>query len=222
MYRLAEHLAAVHHQIAMQAGFGAGASEGRSGTAGFQPQDLGLGAVGARRGSDDLDGVRAPTQNHGSGTVAEEHAGLAVLPAHEPAEHLHANDENAAVLLQDTGAGDVEGQNEAGTTGAAEIESRHLPRPQPLLQKRGSVWTVRLGRVGGDDDLVDVGRLQVGVVECRLGRGGRQIDGALVVVDDAAALDPGTSRDPLVGGVDEPRPVVVGHAMVRRIGTQPE
>jgi hypothetical protein len=84
-----------------------------------------------------------------------------------------------------------------------------VPRGGPAGEPRCP--GVDLGGVGGDDDLVDVLGGEAGVGDRLIGRRGRQINGRFIIGGETPLPDAGALEDPLVVGVDEFRPVLVGH-----------
>ena len=85
------------------------------------------------------------------------------------------------------------------------------------LEVGSGVGRIYLGSVGGHDDLVDVLGPETRVIQRSACRSLGQIDTRLAIGGKAAPLDTGARHDPLVGRVDETRPVLVGHYPFRRI-----
>jgi hypothetical protein len=149
-------------------------------------------------------------EHHGSSTVAEEHAGVAVLPVDEAAELFRTDDEGGgAVAGVDEMAGDLQGIQEAGA-GGGNVETDRIQGTELLLHKAGRGGEEHVRRDGGDDDELDLLRSDpcgVHGAACRLGG---QITGGLIGGCDTAFLDAGARGDPLVGGIDDLGKVVVG------------
>ena len=72
---VAEHLAAVHHQMARLVGLADGAVDIQD----VAQRALGV-DVGGQHAAGFCVGIRADAQEHRAGTVAKQHAGAAVLP----------------------------------------------------------------------------------------------------------------------------------------------
>ncbi len=60
-------------------------------------ENVAIVAVAAHVGRDDAVRTRAITQDGGAGAVAEEHAGIAILPVHDRAELVGADHEDGVV-----------------------------------------------------------------------------------------------------------------------------
>ena len=71
------------------------ASDAAVGDVAFGAEDLGLRAIGMQLGGQDA-GLVGSLEDHGAGAVAEQHAGLAVVPVQDARKHLGADDQRAA------------------------------------------------------------------------------------------------------------------------------
>ncbi len=222
LHRLLEDLATVHDQPAVKAGGRDLDGERQPRTARFETEDVGPAAVGPRRRCEHADRVVTRADDGGPCRVAEQHAGVAVLPVHQTGDELDGHDENVASPLRGAAAGDVEGEHEPGAAAAGEVERRDLTGAEAMLEERRRVRRVGLRRVGGDDDLVDLADADPGIVERRTGRRLGEVDGRLVLGGEAALADPRAGADPLVGGVDPGLPVGIGHHPLGHIGAQAE
>ena len=96
-----------------------------------------------------------------------------------------------------------------------DVEGDADRRAQLALHDGGGGREGQVRRGGGDDDQVDVGGRAAGGVQGALGGLDRQVARRLVVAARVALLDAGALADPLVGGVDDLGQVVVGDDLVR-------
>ena len=150
--------------------------------------------------------------------VAEQHAGRAVGPVEQAREGLGADHQRALVRAGDEElVGRRDGEDEAGAD-RLQIEGDAVSDPERRLHLGRHRRKRVVGRRGGDDDEVDVGGLQPGVGERRLGGARRQRRRRLAVAGDVALADAGALHDPLVGGVDDLRHFGVGDHPRRQAG----
>ena len=143
-----------------------------------------------------------------TGTVAKQNARRTVLPVEDAAHLLRGDHENArGTAAGHEAIGDVEGEDEA-RAGSRDVERRAVGT-QALgdgTRLRGNEMVARGGRA---DDEVEVTGGDASHVEGAMTRLNRKvIEGFLRA--DTALLDTRASEDPLVGGVEEIRQVVVG------------
>jgi hypothetical protein len=88
-------------------------------------------------------------------------------------------------------------------------------------EKRARGRKEHVRRHGGDDDEIDVGRIDARVGE-GLARGGkREVARRLVGRGDVPLLDPGPLGDPFVRGVDERGKIVVRHHLLGDVRADP-
>ncbi len=138
------------------------------------------------------------------------------------ADHLDPDDEDSLGVDENPGAGDVESLDEPGAAAATEVVGGDMPAAEVVLDEGSRVRRHHLRCIGGEDDLVDVVRGETGVLEGDQGGVGGQGHGRLMVRDESSPLDPGSLRDPLVAGVHQVRPLVVGDDPRRRVAPEPE
>ena len=168
-------------------------------------------AVGAHFGGDDgaLAGFGA-AQDGGSGTIAEEHAGRAILPIGDGGEFFRADDEGVLEsAVGDQALGDFHRIEKPGA-GGGNIERHGVGRAELLLDMAGGRRSRRVRRDGGDDDQFDFLGGEAGLFE-RVFRGlGRHVRGELIVRGDPALPDAGAGDDPLVAGIHSRGELFVG------------
>jgi len=142
--------------------------------------------------------------------VAEQHAGAAVGPIEDAREGLRADHQRrrSDAALDET-VGDRHAVDEAGTH-RLDVECRSLGHAEFGLHtgRRGGKRLV--GRRRRQDDQVEVGRLDPGVVERPLRGLDRQMGRELTVGREVTLANAGALPDPLVGGVHGLRKFFVG------------
>jgi hypothetical protein len=76
------------------------------------------------------------SRDHGcTRAIAEQDAGVAILPVHEPAEQLHADDQNLPVRLRCPCPRHVEREHEPRATTAAQVVRRDLAGAETRLEE---------------------------------------------------------------------------------------
>src|SRR5450830_2129599 len=157
---------------------------------------------------------------HGASAVAEEHAGAAVLPVDHLAEHLGADNEDVLVDVgRDEGRGDGEAVDEAGAAGL-HVEGAGLGGADLVGDDRRRGRRDVVGRDRGDDDQVELGRVERPRVEAAAGGDLAEVARRLVHSRDAALADAGAREDPLVRRVEELRDLVVGQHALRHVDAE--
>ena len=175
-------------------------------------QQVAVLAVGLHERRSDAHAVLALVRrDHGSaGTVAEQHAGGAVLPVGSQAEHFGGHHEHhRAGIDGGQGAGGVQGVDEP-RAGRVEVEGHASGDAELVFDLGGGVGAVGVRRAGGADE---VGHLRG--VNARFGQGGPggigpQVRGH-VPLGDVAVLDARAGGDPFVAGFHQRLEVRVGH-----------
>jgi hypothetical protein len=87
-----------------------------------------------------------------------------------------------------------------------------------FLHKTGRCGEGHVRRDGGEDDQLDIGRINLGPLKRALRCAGGHVGGILVVSGDAALLDTGARGDPLVGCVHQFLEIGVGQHFFRHVG----
>lgn len=197
--------------------FGGG---GLSGAAAGDAEDVGLIAVGAHVGGEDAAFVFAGgAEEGGSGTVAKEDAGGAVLPVSESGEFFGSDDEGVFESTTfDEAFGDLHGVEEAGA-GGGDVKGDGVFGAEVLLNVAGGGGGEGIGGDGGDDDEVDFFGLGTGLIEGFLGGFGTHVGGEFVLGGDAAFFNAGAGDDPFVGGLDHFGEVIVRENFFRKIAS---
>ena len=163
-------------------------------------------------------GVLAVLQHGGARAVAEEDAGVAILPVHDGGEFLRADHQHGVVRAgHDELLPDLECVNEPGA-GRLDVERRRVVCAEFFLHKTGRCREGHVRRDGGEDDQIDIGGIDLGPLKRALRRVGGHVGGVLVVGGDAALLDAGACGDPLVGRVYPFLEVGVGQHFFRHVG----
>jgi hypothetical protein len=142
-------------------------------------------------------------EHDGARTVAEQHAGAAVVPVEDAREGLCADHQRTLV---GAGAnelvGDAEGVDEAAADRLQVEGRRAVGDAQLALQDRGGAGENVIRRRSGQHDQVDVVRLAAGRLERPLAGNQRQVAGCDIRRREMAGTDAGTFDDPLVRGVE--------------------
>ena len=166
-------------------------------------------------------GAIAGAQDHRPGAVAEQHAGVTVLPVDDAREGLGPDDQRGfgPARLDET-VGHGEAVYETGTHGL-DIEGGGLGGADQSLHlgRRRREGLVR-GR-GGEHDEVNILRRLARRLQGRLGGGRPEHGGFLVFGGDAPFTDAGAFVDPFVGGIHRPGKFVVGDDAFREMGAAP-
>ncbi len=156
-------------------------------------------------------------QHHRSGTVAEQHAGPAVVPVEDTGIDLGADDQCVPCLAGlDHEVGQPQPVDEAAAHGL-NIERRTVPRAELVLKdaRRRGKHHVRRGRRNHDE--IDVGRRDLRRGK-RLARGvKREIARLLGGRRDVPLPDAGSGANPFVARIDALGKLVVGEDLCREI-----
>ena len=121
-------------------------------------KDIRLGAVAAQAGREHAPSAFAALEHRSSGPVAEEHAGVAVGPVDDGGQFFGAD--NQYVLINATGnkgAAHFEGIDKSGTS-RFQIKRGGLGGAQFLLYQTGGGGEGHVGRDGGHDNEIEIGR----------------------------------------------------------------
>ena len=100
------------------------------------------------------------------------------------------------------------------------IKGGGIPGPQGILDVAGGSGRERIRGDGGDDDQVDVFRLQSAGLQRALGGLRTHVGSVLVRGGDAAFHDARAFDDPFVGSVHHLFQIRIGQAAFRNIGTR--
>ena len=163
---------------------------------------------------------RGGLEHGGAGSVPEQDAGGAVLPVHDGGKLFRGNDKRrfhlagAQVLY-----GRLHGEQEAGA-GGGNIKGCGILGPQGILDVAGGSGRERIRCDGGDDDQVDVFRLQSAGLQRALGGLRTHVGSVLVRGGDAAFHDARAFDDPFVGSVHHLFQIRIGQAAFRNIGAR--
>ena len=137
-------------------------------------------------------------EHHGAGAVAEQHAGAAVGPVHDAAEHISTDDQSFfghTAFNVSIGSGD--GIHKAGTHGL-HIKRGAAADTELLLHDGGSGRELHIGRGSGHDNQINFSGIHTGGFQ-RISCGGHsQVAAFFVVGGDMAVFDAGTGGNPLV------------------------
>ena len=182
---------------------------------------MGLSPVGADIGGEDgALALARGAQDGGAGSVAEEHAGVAVFIVDEGGEFFGPDDEGVLEGAgRDEALGDLHCVDEA-RAGGGDVEGDRPGGAEVLLDVAGGGGSEGVGGDGGDDDEVEFGGGEAGVLEGPRGGLGRHVGGEFPLGGDAAFLDAGAGGDPLVGGVDQLCQIGIGEDFFGQIAAR--
>jgi hypothetical protein len=173
-------------------------------------QEILISAVGVEVCGDDAMRFRR-LQYDGTGTVAEEDAGAAVLPVEDAGHGLRSHDQRAAGRAgADELVGDADGIDEPGANGL-DIEGRTSVDIEALLQQAGGGRKDLIRRRSRQHDQIDVGGSETGCLKRAPGGCLRQVATGFPRGHDVAFADPGTLLYPLIGGIDDLLEIEVRH-----------
>ena len=196
-----EHFPTLHSQLADGAG--------RRGTA-VDEQQIVVAAVGVELGRENAAFALLGAEHERAGAVAEQHAGRAVFPVEDPAEGLGADHQRLVRIARaEHRIGDRQRVEEAGADGV-HVEGDAVGDAERRLDLGRRRREGLVGSRRGEDDEVDVGCGDAGMVERAARRIGGEAAGRLAIAGDIAVADAGALDDPLVGGVDALREFFVG------------
>ena len=195
-------LAAVHADGDRVLGRGGGVRRVGTSAAG-DVEDVGKGAVTSHAGRHDSLGSFAVPEDGGSGSVAEEDAGVPIRPVDDAGELISADHEDGPVGPGgDVLARSLDPEEESGARGR-EVEADGIDRADLGLHEAGGVREEHVGGDGGADDEVDLPGLDPGIPDGGL-RGARShLAGRHLGPGDTALTDAGTAQDPLVAGLHQ-------------------
>jgi hypothetical protein len=154
----------------------------------------------------------ASSQSRGAGTVAEDHRDVAARRADVEARRvdLAADHEHAPVASRrDQGIAHLQRVEEATALGA-QVDAGDVTRVDRLVKKEGGAREVVLAREGGEQDAVDLARLELGLLECGSRRLACEIRGALALLDPTPLADARALLDPLLRRIHPLSEVGVG------------
>ena len=141
-------------------------------------------------------------QHHGTGAIAEQNAGGAILPIEQSRKSFGTDDQRGAVRARrQQRIGDRQGIEKPGTD-RRDIEGDAMRHAQFVLDDGGTGGKGLVRRRGGDDDEVDISGGQPGTVESATGGGSAEIGGEFTLGGDMALADAGAFDNPFVAGID--------------------
>ncbi len=169
-----------------------------------------LGAVGSETRGQESVSRWAVLDDGGTGTIAEEHACVAILPVDDARHFLGPDNENGVVGMGlDEVRGDVEGIDEAGA-GGFDVKGGGPAGSEFLLNEAGRAREEHIGRDGGDDDELDLVRGDFRVLKGPFGGQQGEIGGGLVGRGNPSLLNSGAGGDPLTGGTHHFLQILIG------------
>ena len=164
----------------------------------------------------------ARLEHHRAGTIAEQHAGRAIVEIQDAREHFRADHQRAlGTAGLDHGIGHGQGVDEAAAD-RLHVEGGTAGDAQLVLQDGGRRGKHHVRRRGGDDDQIDVG----GQAACGLQRMPRRFQAQIAAGDirrrEMPRADAGAFDDPLIGSLETPLrelacQIIVGEATRRQV-----
>lgn len=220
--RLTEGLLAAHGE-GSQAFMGIFRRGGAAGTAAGNLEQVMQGAVRADvRGEDGAFPFfpRGSLEHGCAGAVPEQDAGGAVLPVDDSGEFFCGDDERRFHLAR---AEELDrrlhGEQEAGARGG-NVKGGGILGAQGVLDIAGGGRGERIRRNGGNDDQVNILRLETAGLQSALGGLRPHVGGVLVRGGNAAFHDARAFDDPFVGSVHHLLQVRIGQTAFRNIGAR--
>ena len=195
--------------------------EGLGAAAAGDVEDVRLRPVGVQMcGKESVSLARLGHQDHRAGGVAEEDAGVAVAPVHDPGQQFGPDDQDrpgAAAL--DEAVGDGQRVERPGA-GRADVEAGGFGRADLGLDEHGRRRERHVGRDRAADDHVEVFGLDPGHLQRLPARRGSHVAGRFAGRRQPALADAGPLADPGVAGLDAVQfhHIVVGHHLLGEVG----
>ena len=154
------------------------------------------------------------------GAVPEQDAGAAVLPVDDGGKFFSGDDERRFHLAgADVLDGGLHGEQEAGA-GGGNVKGGGILGAKGILDIAGSGRGERIRRDGGDDNQVNILRLQPAGFQSALGGLRPHMGSVLVRGGDAAFHNARAFNNPFVGSVHHLLQIRIGQAAFRNIGTR--
>lgn len=154
------------------------------------------------------------------GAVPEQDAGAAVLPVDDGGKFFRGDDESRFHLAgADVLNGGLHGEQEAGA-GGGNVKGGGILGAKGILDVAGSGRGERIRRDGGDDNQVNILRLQPAGFQSALGGLRPHMGSVLVRGGDAAFHNARAFNNPFVGSVHHLLQIRIGQAAFRNIGTR--
>src|SRR5439155_10391100 len=173
---------------------------------------------GAHAGGEQAVGVGTMLQNGRARAVAEEHAGVAVLPVDDGGESFGADDQHRFVGAgHDELLADFQSVDETGASGF-DVESGGVSGAELLLHQAGGGGEEHVRSDGGDDNQLDLVGGDPGLFHRPPGGFGGHVRGEFVVGGQSPFLDVRAGGDPLVGRLDHFFQFGVGQDSFRHVG----
>lgn len=219
---MAEGLIAAHGQ-GSQAFMGVFRCGGAAGAAARNLEQVMQGAVRTDiRGKDGAFPLfpRGGLEHGCPGAVPEQDAGAAVLPVDDGGKFFRGDDESRFHLAgADVLNGGLHGEQEAGA-GGGNVKGGGILGAKGILDVAGSGRGERIRRDGGDDNQVNILRLQPAGFQSALGGLRPHMGSVLVRGGDAAFHNARAFNNPFVGSVHHLLQIRIGQAAFRNIGTR--
>ena len=196
------------------------------GRAAVDVEDVVLAAVGMKRVGEHAAIGRRPlalfgAQHDRAGTVAEQHAGAAIVPVEDAGEGLGANHQcGRGKARLDQAVGHRKAIDEAGANGL-NVKRSAAGHAQGGLhaRRRGGKRLIR--RCRREHDEIEVGSLEAGVGQGPFRSLERKMRRQLAICRDVTLANAGTLLDPLIGCVHGLGEVGVGHHTLGQVGAAP-
>ena len=166
-------------------------------------EDGGLASIGTHARGEQSVAVLATLQHGCTGAVAEEYAGVAVLPVGDGGKFLGADHQHGIIRAgHDELLADLKRIDESGT-GCLYVKRCRIECTDLFLHQTGGGGEGHVRRDGGKNDQIDIGRVHIGPIKGDLRRLGTQIGRVFIIRGDASLADASSGDDPFVVGIDE-------------------
>lgn len=198
---LALHVDGIEMQMSILSG------DGKGGAASGNIENVGQCPIGPHHGDQHLWFMyslvgAATAQNGGSSSVAKKHTRVAVAPVDDARKFFRSDDQGRfSIAGIDEMPTDLHRIQKPGT-GRRDVKSDRIFGSQIALHITRRGGENRIGRDGGDDDQLDLGRCDAGHFHGPAGGHGRHVGRRLAGRGNPALFDAGPGGDPFIAGLD--------------------
>ena len=181
------------------------------------PQQLFFAAIGVHMRAEDA-GTVVGLQYHRAGTVAKQHAGVAIVPVQHPGQGFRTDYQRGpGCAATDEFIRHGQRIDKARASGI-DIEGRAAGHTQLALDDGGSGGKNQIRRGGADHNQVNFVRRNACRFQCAQRRLITEIRGQLACGRDMPLADAGTADDPLIAGIHATLDqVFIGQYLLRQI-----
>ena len=161
-------------------------------------------------------------EHDGTGAIAEQYTGAAIVPIEDPRKRLGANHQRA---LEGAGSQEIVGGGKRkykSRTDGLQVEGGAVVDSEPVLYGNGRGGKRIVGCRGRKNDKINGLGVDAGIGQGGLRGPNCQMRGEFALGGDMALVNSGSLNDPFVGRVDPRRQFSVGQYLLRQVGTAAE